>query len=294
MDRSSSTGRYFVFKQLSPTRVPRRIPSCATSTITTALLLSFRHADGATGVSTDGRYISSQRVDGGIVLYADLALSDSCVGGSAGCVPETSVLLPLTLTPGSTMSPDGRYILYAGGTGNAIVKAFPLLLFDTCTGAPPGCTQTSIPIASTSSSIANLADGRFIVWDMVAFDNSDFQITTSQITLHDSCLGAAPGCVPSGQGISGLSLLCRGPFISRDAQYVSYQCRSNDASVSSVLYTQNTCARAPSACVSTPQLLSLPEAVHVNITASKSGGRFVFFEVLSSPLNNHDGSLRLR
>ena len=279
----SSTGRYYAFGSYLRDTCLSVSSSCVPSTIIYRPQPDpnfYRVLAG--GISPDGRYISSQLTNsGGSLRSGDLELSDSCLNAPAGCVPTTNTLLPGPLFLGTPISSDGRYILYGAGTlipDCQICVPPPLLVLDTCTGAPPGCPQTSIQVASSASSWSMGADSRFI-----AYSNGTTLTSSQTITLHDSCLGAAPGCAPTDVAMSNSSLNCFLPYLSLEDLYLSYACGNSGLGD---LYLQNTCVNVSSGCTSTPQHLALPEAVNVAHTAVNVGGRFVFFEARGSNSNS--------
>jgi hypothetical protein len=274
----SPTGRYFGFGNYLRDTCLTVATGCTPTTI------QFRQPSGTVGlnsnysvgaVSSAGSYVSSQTIVGGIIREGDLEFSNSCLNGASGCVQSTATLVPSGVYPGATaMSSDGRYIAYEEGNTAELSPPMPLLIFDTCTGAAPGCSQTSISLASDDAvgSLSLSSDGRFVAY--AASQNGSLNQT--QVTLYDSCLGAAPGCAPTPTALSNASLSCNNAFLSGDAQYVSYSCAGP-----SPLYLQNTCANVTSGCTSTPQELSLSQASSVGQTAVGTGGRFVIFQDVS-------------
>jgi hypothetical protein len=239
-----------------------------------------------TGVSSAGSYVSSQTTIGeSTVRESDLEFSTSCLNGASGCVQSTATLVPSGVYLGiGAMSSDGRYVAYEGGASAIGPSSVQLLIFDTCTGAVPGCNQTSISLASdpvSGSSISLSSDGRFVAY--TASQNGSFS-PPLQVVLYDSCLGAAPGCAPTPTGLSDASLSCNGAFLSGDAQYVSYSCTGP----SRIVYLQNTCANVTSGCTSTPQQLTVPQAIGGGAGAVSNGGRFVIFSSPSDPPYGYD------
>jgi hypothetical protein len=118
-------------------------------------------------------------------------------------------------------------------------------------------TNNSVPVSS--------ADGRYLV----------YQNTSLQIVLHDSCLGAAPGCSPSETTISNTSMACGAPTISADAQYTAWSCTSSGNVGTG--YLQATCLGSPSGCSTTPSVFSSSLQGNSPLWLS-NGGRFIAFQ----------------
>ncbi len=172
-------------------------------------------------------------------------------------------------TFGAFMAQDGRYLSY--GTGTSLLSPLTTAsLYDTCIGAPPGCSQATVATVAQSQTANSVpvpsASGRYLA----------YQNTSSQILLHDSCLGAAPGCVPSENVVSDTTLLCEAPTISPDAGYMAWTCWPSNGTIRTA-YLQATCLSAPPGCSTTPSPIGSP-VQYVGSLAISVGGRFTAFE----------------
>lgn len=96
--------------------------------------------------------------------------------------------------------------------------------------------------------------------------------TRRQVSLHDTCSGASPGCSPSDTEIASTD--GPSPSISSDAQYVVYRS-------SSALYLQATCVSALS-CSASPSNIA---SASFGVPAISIGGRFVAYDSALGTIN---------
>ena len=263
----SSTGRYFVFDSYLRDTCLGVAAGCTPSTIQywTAALPEFGLVD--TGVSSNGRYVSSieSPYPGGYLpdLY------DTCKSAQTGCTPAMNRLPGSASSPTSTyMTPSARYVSLSTAYQSRTPDAGPIdsiSIIDTCVGAPPGCSVTQIPVA-TDQQESGLSprlsdDGRYL-----AYGNSNYQSI-----LHDSCLNAAPGCSPSNSPLTTASCITIiTASISNDGGDVA---STGCARIS----LQATCLNNPPSCNTNP--LSISPLSPTSGAIVSSGGRFVTYGV---------------
>jgi len=164
-------------------------------------------ASASPSISANGRFVAF--VTGSILVLGDINgasdafVRDTCAG-VASCTPSTVRIS--TITDGladnrgvvsTTISADGRYVAFVArqksGGGNDVLT--PVYTYDTCLGAPAGCSPVAVLAVSFLSPVGELllndrslsADGRFVV-----YRTSEIGRFTAQLT--DSCIGATPGC----------------------------------------------------------------------------------------------------
>lgn len=173
-------------------------------------------------ISATGRYVAFQSnatnlAPGPANGYEEIYERDTCVGAPSGCAPSTiritvtydgSPVNANSLT--SSVSADGRYVAFDSHATNILsgssVCGGPsdcVFLRDTCIGSAPGCTPTTIPISIDAQGGMAFGSGpqlspgsRF-----VSFNSSSSALgmgisTVGDVFLHDTCIGAAPGCTP--------------------------------------------------------------------------------------------------
>lgn len=191
----------------------------------------------------------------------------ACLNISSGCTPGTATAT-VAGTRGAFMAQDGRYLSYATGQ-NLINPPTAADIYDTCYGAPIGCTQMTLTpsVSTTGNSVpVSSADGRYLV----------YQNTSSQIILHDSCLGAAPGCSPSETTVSNTSMACQSPAISPDAQYIAWSCTAS-GNTAGTGYLQASCLGSTNGCSTTPTTFSTSVQSSSPLWLSDAGA-FVAFQ----------------
>jgi hypothetical protein len=207
----SSSGRYVAYQVFappvpnSPQEIPSQIfvrdmclgadapPGCDPSTVRISVApdgSTLKGFNGQPSLSSDARFVvfESQSVDdqaGESATTRSVFLRDSCLGPTSpdGCVPATKLIYsqpevvsrtPYELLP--TISPSGRFVSFvssAPGTALDAMEAGSLFIYDTCFGAPVGCTPSTNPIFAPGASkgqslivdrltpIPLSADGRF-------------------------------------------------------------------------------------------------------------------------------------
>ena len=198
-------------------------------------------------ISSDGRFVAFQSFDqmtsDDTDQNEDVFLRDTCVGAPAGCKPST-----ILISQGdagsqsangagvSSISATGRFVIF--DTSNSGGKPAAIFVRDTCIGAPAGCTVSTTLVsvaiggaAATADSRGGSlsADGRFIAFESDASNvvSGDTNNATD-VFLHDTCAGAAAGCVAStirlsvtldGTQGNGASFT---PVISGDGHFVAF------------------------------------------------------------------------
>jgi hypothetical protein len=208
----SSTGRYVAYKVWVPSdpmptgNIPSQIflrdmclgadapAGCAPSTIRIPAgsdgspLAGF---NGQPSLSSDARFVvfesqSAATQTGEAVATRNILLRDTCLGPTApdGCVPSTKLIYSQPEGSSATVerlspaiSPSGRFISFvsrASGTAVYAIGAGSLFIYDTCFGAPEGCTPSTNPILAPGTGLSGQplivdkltpiplsADGRF-------------------------------------------------------------------------------------------------------------------------------------
>ncbi len=254
-------------------------------------------------ISADGRYVAfdSQATNlvpntascivpvGSQCVY----LRDTCTGVGQGCTPTTTVL---PLGGLDQIAPDGRYLLLGGGTSNLPnVPSGELVLWDTCNGAPSGCTVSTpaTAILITQSNGGDSANeiptsgslsptGRYSAF-------GDWATNLGQLNengwpgvfLRDDCVGAPSGCTPStikiddapdGSVANGDGGDSGTPAVSADGRFVAFdsaamnlvvpnlaQCNTGGTPPFSCGFTflRDTCNGAPAECTASTSIVSL-------------------------------------
>ncbi|HUN61512.1 MAG TPA: IPT/TIG domain-containing protein [Candidatus Sulfotelmatobacter sp.] len=272
-----ASGRYFAFFDLNDNLYLRDTCLGAPSGCTPASSLSGNFSRSSQGydtfnaiwVSSDGQYVSFLE---GLTTTDQLMQQVDIVGtclGSSSCTPG-AIVTTLANTRGAFLAQDGRYLSYA--TGQSLVNPpTGAGIYDTCYGAPAGCTQMTLTpaVSTTNNSVpVSSADGRYLV----------YQNTSSQIVLHDSCLGAAPGCSPLDNVVSTGSVPCQAPTISPDAQYLAYSCTpSGNMTGTGYLQAISPCLGSTSGCSTGPTTFSTSVQSSTALWLSDAG-TFVGFQ----------------
>ena len=162
---------------------------CSISETMITMAMDGSSADGysyGAAMSSGARYVA-------FISYADnlvpgipgdgllrLYLRDLCTGAPDGCVPATTLVLPLgdaVNLDAPSISADGRYIAFSSdasdlvpGDTNGVSDVF---VHDTCIGAPSGCTPSTVRVSvaldgtqgnADSGRPVISADGRFVVF----------------------------------------------------------------------------------------------------------------------------------
>jgi hypothetical protein len=268
----SSNGRYFGFDGLGLFVRDTCLGSAPGCTPVTRAYPQF-DSSYVTGVSNDGRFVTTETVlsPGSISQITSAAVRDTC-GNQSGCTAATiSVANSGVSHATSSATPSSRFVLRTDES-NTIQGS--ISLFDTCVSAAPGCATSSlvmVPAVNLADGKARMSDdGRYIVYTRQA--SQVFPFVSSAVMLHDSCIGAAPGCSPSD---SLLADNCGNPAISGDALNITYACPWNvQPVVEPEIYVQQTCAGG--SC--TPSPLKISDSNRGEFPLVGNGGRFVVFE----------------
>jgi len=306
---------------------------CTPSTISISLTYDGSPADGnsrISSVSLDGRYVAFDSSASKILNFPGAAalcnayagadcvyLRDTCIGAPPGCTPTTTLVS--TLLNGDpagggnpSISPDGRYVGFnSTGTEPGINNVY---VYDTCNGAPPGCTpSTTLASQSTSGQQGNETSetqalgtgGRYVAFASYStnFIAEDTNAGDPDLYLRDTCVGAPAGCVPStteedvstsGSQAAGALDTESNPALSDDGRFLAfstlaYNLAPQPANVFGGIYLRDTCNGAASGCTPTTSIAgvandgSLPNAGGNN-TAINGTGRFVAYASLASNL----------
>ena len=140
-------------------------------------------------ISDDGRFVAFSSfardlVDGDQNFSEDVFLHDTCTGAPSGCTPNTiriSVNSNGEEVAGDSsipsMSANVRYVAFESNAPDLVDDdtngVDDVFVRDTCTGAPPGCTPTTIRVSEASNGVlgndqsfdpALCADGRVIAF----------------------------------------------------------------------------------------------------------------------------------
>ena len=211
--------------------------------------------------SGDERYLAfasnaTNLVSGDTNGVGDIFLRDTCFGASGGCVPST-VRVSLADTGGESnsraaypkVSMHGRHVAFMTESSNLVTGdtngVADLYIRDTCLGAPPGCTPTTIRASLTNagaqagvdgsvkSSLSD--DGRY-----AAFESSGSAYVptdpspTFNVLVRDTCNGAPAGCMPSTtrlsasfDGVPGDNLSFD-PALSADGRFMAFTSYSSN------------------------------------------------------------------
>jgi len=143
------------------------------------------YSQGAT-ISTGGRYVAFVSYASNLVpgipdtSVLRLYLRDMCIGAPSGCVPTTTLVLPVGdgVNPDApSISADGRYIAFASAANDLAAGdtngASDVFVHDTCIGVSSGCTPSTVRVSvaldgtqgnGDSGKPVISADGRFVVF----------------------------------------------------------------------------------------------------------------------------------
>jgi hypothetical protein len=175
-------------------------------------------------------------------------LRDTCLGVSTGCSPSTIQFTTGTppLQAGTGVSTDARYVtsLECPDVNLCVGQAVLIDFYDTCNGAPAGCTPgrtqpftTPSPYLERSYTTPN---GRYVCYSA----KTHLDALSAPIYIFDTCAGAPPGCattliqVATDGRLGGVV----GPALSDDGRYFAY----TDPSPQVLLH--DTCLDAPPGC----------------------------------------------
>jgi hypothetical protein len=216
-------------------------------------------------ISTNGQYVFFLGTYFFTSAFSQSAyIVDTCLGISSGGTPG-GILTTVPNTNGAIMAEAGRYLSYGTG-GGGDTPANAAYLYDTCIGAPQGCSQATVATVTNDPITVPVAnsDGRYLVYEN----------TSARIILHDSCLTAAPGCAPSEETVSDTTMACQSPTISPDAAYLAWTCGNGNVGPA---YLQGTCFGLSSGCSTTPFKFASGASPSSPLAIS-DGGRFTAFE----------------
>jgi len=270
----SDTGRYVAFGEFVRDTCVGVANGC------TPLTLRYStNADTASGVDDTGRYVTSQLHTSGTI--GDLKFWDTCFGVVSGCTAST-ITVPIAdgdaiPVGGTWLVPDARYLSYS--TGSTTPNNPPPLvvnLFDTCVGAPLGCTPAPIPTGQTTpggyysvtqNALSATPDGRYLVYTDPNY----------AIDLYDSCLGTPQGtCSPSNNVQFSVAPpgACEHPSISATGRYIAFGCRVQEMEIR----LQDTCLGVTTGCTAnTTTITSTVFGASSSAPMISADGRFVAF-----------------
>lgn len=280
-------------------------------------------------VSADGRYVAFDSQATNLLPNTGICgppmmcvfLRDTCIG-AASCTPSTrviSVAIDGSVSTGEvdSISPDDRYVAFDSPATNIVAgdtygKTAQQYVRDTCNGAPPGCTPSTIAVSlsssgafgnSTSYDAAPSSNERYIAF---LSGSTNFAPGTPGDSLHlflrDTCIGAS-GCTasttqedlaPDGYPPNWATDNGQPPAISSDGSVIAFASGASNL-VSTTLgatinvYARTTCVADAANCTPLTSLVSLgndgsiPNSPSANVSIS-SNGRFVAFMSLASNL----------
>lgn len=283
-------------------------------------------------ISGDGRYVVYDTQATNILATLPFCskeavcvfMRDTCIGPPNGCTPSTTLITTDTLDGNGnpqggnnpSFSPNGRYIAFNSAHTQVPVpdqdEMAQTLLYDTCSGAPSGCTPQTILISQSTDGVmgnegnapqAVNAGGRFVAFQSFSTNliPNDTDIW-SDIFVRDTCIGAPTGCTPTttieslglngaygNDGLDGEVV----PSISNDGRYVAFASDSTNMVAQNVtvgsIYQRDTCFGAATGCTPATSLVSvandgsLPNGGSNNQSMS-ADGRFIAFASLSNNL----------
>lgn len=281
-------------------------------------------------ISADGRYVAFTSSATNILPNtascappsACIFLRSTCAGATSSCTTSTAQIPSGGLFQ---MTPDGRYIAITGGTGSLPGGPYPaaeVALWDTCNGAPSGCTPNAILISESSS--GSPADqnptgatvsttGRYVAFgDWASNLGKQNENRWPGVFLRDDCIGAASGCTPStikiddapdGSVANGAGGEAGNPAVSVDGRFVAFDssamnlvtpnlsaCSTSGTPPQSCGYTflRDTCNGVTTGCTPSTSIVSLgndgsvPDASAADQESMSADGRFVAFASLAN------------
>jgi dipeptidyl aminopeptidase/acylaminoacyl peptidase len=277
-------------------------------------------------ISADARYVAFDSIATNILNFAQAQaicpisacsyLRDTCIGASASCQPVTTLVS--TLPDGSpargeapSISPDGRFIAF---TSPAPPGAAQIYVYDTCNGAPTGCTPSSTLVSQSTSgqqgdeiseTQAVNTGGRYVAFASGATNliANDTNAGNLDLYLRDTCVGAPAGCSlstteedvsTSGVQAAGQLDVESNPALSTDGRFLAfstlaYNLAPQPVNVIGGIYLRDTCNGATTGCAPSTSIVgsandgSLPNAGGNNTSISATG-RYVAYASLASNL----------
>ena len=174
-------------------------------------------------ISADGRFVAFATSAGNLVAgdtnsENDVFVRDTCLGTPPGCTPSTvRVSVASDSTQGNdfsyspSISADGRFVSFHSGASNLVAgdsNGFSSDVFvrDTCVGAAPGCTVSTVAVSlgdlmhgNNESRLSTIsADGRFVVFESDASNLGSADTNGDRdIFVRDTCVAALAGCTPT-------------------------------------------------------------------------------------------------
>jgi trimeric autotransporter adhesin len=210
-----------------------------------------------------------------------------------------------------SISPDGRFIAFTSPAPPGPVQIY---VYDTCNGAPPGCTTSTTLISqsnsgqpgnNTSETQTVNTGGRYVAFASGATNLIEDDTNAGDIDLYlrDTCVGAPAGCTPTtteedvstaGVQASGQLDVQSNPALSNDGRFLAfstlaYNLAPQPANVFGGIYLRDTCNGVTSGCTPTTSIAglandgSLPNAGGNN-TAISGTGRFIAYASLANNL----------
>ncbi len=268
---------------------------------------------------------------------ATITVSDSGATSNAVTLPIASpaaatagVVAMVTVAPDGTsangdslvapsISATGRYVAFqsnatnlASGPASGYQEIYER---DTCVGAPPGCTSTTVritvtvdgsPVNAHSRSSAISVDGRYVAFDSQATNilPGTSVCANNCVFLRDTCIGASGTCSPTTELISlasnGTPAGGADPSISPDGRFVAFDSLSpnivtGDSGGTGEAFVRDTCIGATNCTpqnilVSTPSTGTQDNAT-TGLSAMSGTGRYLAFQSWASNILPNETNL---
>ncbi len=271
-------------------------------------------------LSGNGRYVVYNGSDG---YTSGSEIADTCLGASDACVPSKSGLLVHMYSP--VLSTDGRYVVFESDRSDLVANdtnnATDIFLEDTCSGAPAGCTPSTIRVSVDSNGVegnsnsflgAVSGDGRFVAFTSFATNLVPGDTNGGHdVFLRDTCIGAPAGCTPSTIRVSVANdgsqadapsggPAAGGASLSTDGRFVAFGSRatnlvSGDTNGTFDIFVRDTCLGVSSGC--TPSTVRVSVALdgtegddRSDVPRITADGRYVVFQSYATRLAPGSGS----
>jgi len=156
-------------------------PGCTPSTSLISVATNGNSANFGSvfpSISPDGRFVAfpsfaTNLIPGGTTNagYSDIFVRDTCLGANVGCTPRTTLVSVSTdgaqgnkISALPSISAQGRFIAFDSDATNLVpgdTNGFTdIFVRDTCAGAPPGCTPTTVRVSvAADGTQGNFNDG---------------------------------------------------------------------------------------------------------------------------------------
>ena len=202
---------------------------CVPATFAVSVDAQGRTAPGSGPQMTpDARFISfgssASALGLGTATVGDVFVRDTCIGVASGCTPSTIwISMPSDGSQGDqnselqAISSSGRFAGFLSWADNMVANetvAPEMFWRDTCLGAGPGCTTSTVRVdVSTSGAPADQpavfgpfpaisADGRLVAFGSGASNLVSPSFCTQKygcgnVYVRDTCTGTSSGCAPS-------------------------------------------------------------------------------------------------